>query len=77
MERVSWVRWAFDARDCAEIFADGPEFMVRHVLENRPWHDLENLTVKRRRQAICRDSSRARRMEVIEIFTGPYDLKKI
>jgi len=29
--------------DCAQIFVDGAEVMIRHVLMNWPWHDLQEI----------------------------------
>lgn len=49
---VLQVRSAFDARariarDRLQILVDRSEIVVSHVLEGRPWHDLQKIAVKR------------------------------
>jgi hypothetical protein len=53
MQRVGGVGWPLDARNGTEIFVDGPEFMICHILKNRPRHDLENFAVEWSGQAVC------------------------
>ena len=43
--------YSVDAGDGAEIFVDGPQVMVGHVLEIEPRHDLKKITIERRRHA--------------------------
>ena len=43
-----------DTGDGAQIFVDGPEIVLRHVLKVGPGHDLENISVIGRRKAVCR-----------------------
>ncbi len=46
-------RWTCDAGDGTQILVDGPEVMVSHVVIDGPRHDLEEITVERRREAVC------------------------
>lgn len=55
MADVAQLRLARDdgvnAGDCAQIFIDGPQVMVIHVLEIEPRHYLEKITIERSRHA--------------------------
>src|SRR5262252_8138968 len=41
------------ARYGAQVLIDGPQVMVSHVLEIEPRHDLQKITIERRRHAAC------------------------
>jgi hypothetical protein len=71
-------RRACDAGDGTEIFVDGPEVMIRHVLLNRPGHYLEEISPERRRNAArVKNPWWTGRMEVIQIRAGSHDQKKV
>src|SRR5271165_5074053 len=76
VQRVLRVRRPFDARNGAEIFVDGFELMIRHVLEPWPRHDLENIPIRRSRKAVFwrwRRCARAGRMLAIVVLARPHD----
>ena len=71
-------RRACDAGDGTEIFVDGPEVMIGHVLINRPGHYLEEISPERKRNAArVKDPWWTGRMEVIQIRAGSHDQKKV
>jgi hypothetical protein len=44
---------ACNARDCAQVFVDGAQVTVSHVVIDRPWHDLEKIAIERRWNTVC------------------------
>jgi len=66
--------YSVDARDCAQIFIDGPQVMVIHVLEIEPRHDLEKRTVEGRRNAMGTEGAGTSGMPVIPVCAMPHDL---
>src|SRR5579883_87588 len=69
-------RRPLDAGDGAQVFVDGLQFMIGHVAEGRPGHDLQQIAVERRRQTIAIGSPSASRVNVIEIGAMLHDLYK-
>ena len=45
--------WTCNAGNGAQIFVDGEEVTVRHVVIDRPWHYLEKIAIERRWEAVC------------------------
>ena len=78
VQGVLSVRRAFDAGDRAQIFVDGIEFMVGHLLKRRPGHDLEKITVHWSGNAIL-DGPRCWTgwMQMIEIYASHYNFLKL
>jgi hypothetical protein len=75
--KVAWFGRACDAGDCAEIFVDGPQVMVRQVAEAGPRHGLEKIGAEWSRNAArVNDSCWAGRVEVIQVNARPHDLNK-
>ena len=52
--------------------------MIRHMLINGPWHDLQKIPIERRdcREAVCSYGHRAVWMKMIKIFAGPEDFQE-
>jgi len=71
-EGRTWV-----AGDRTQIFVDRFDEIVTHILEYRPRHDLEKISVERRRQTTAGQGTYTCRMEMIEIGAGPDHLLKL
>ena len=69
--------WARNAGNTAQIFVNGPQVVVRHILKRGPWHDLHKRTVKGVRQAVGGYGRGAARMQVIEVNARPHNLNKL
>src|SRR5881409_466276 len=69
-------RGAFDARDSTEIFVDRLQVMVGHILKRGPRHDLENITIEGRREAVCGYGSGTVWMQVLKVCSMPHDFQK-
>jgi hypothetical protein len=76
VERVRSGR-SFNARNRAEIFIDGAQVTVRHVVVDGPRHYLETRAIERGRQAISIGGAGAGGMEVIHVNASPNDLLKL
>jgi hypothetical protein len=66
-----------DAGDGAEIFVDGPEIVLRHVVINGPGHYLETSPVEGRRETVPGGRAGTRRMESIHVYARPDDRSKV
>jgi len=51
--------------------------MSRHILKCGPGHDLEKITVERSVKAVRGSSSGTVWVEMVEVFAGPHDFKKL
>ena len=75
VQRASRVRRTFKAGSGAQVFTDGFDLMVGHVMKHWPRHDLEKAAVVGRWKAVQRSGSWgngcAGEVEVIEINTSP------
>ncbi len=61
------------------MLVNRPQIMIGHVLEGRPWHDLEKIAVEGKLQAVgwsARPGSTIR-VNMIEICALPQDLTKL
>jgi len=76
VEDAAWVFRSLNTGDRAQIFINGLEFMIGHIAERRPRHDLEETAIEGSRQASSVRSARAGRMNVIEVSAIPDDLNK-
>src|SRR5271170_6722740 len=81
VQDVARIRRAFETGNGAQVFVDGSELMVGHVVKRWPWHDLEKASVDGRRNAVCRGGSWRNvctgRVDFIEINAGPHDLLEL
>lgn len=62
-----------NAWNCTQVLIDRTQLVVRHVLVLWPRHDLQQVAVERRRNAIDRG---AWRMQMIQVHPRAYDLAK-
>lgn len=53
------------------------DLTVRHKLECRPWHNLKQIAIERRVQAIRCDCAGAIGVDVVDIHAGSHYLRKI
>ena len=74
---LAWSGRSLDARDSAEILINSPQVLVRHILKRGPGHNLEKITIERSVKAVRGSSSGTIRVEMIEVFAGPHDFKKL
>src|SRR4051812_22521037 len=68
-----------DAWDGAQVFVDSLKLAIRHVLEGRPSHDLQETSVERIGHAACglRGACGAGRVDRrVKILTRSHDLDK-
>ena len=75
-------RRSCDAGDCAEIFVDSPQVMVRQVSKTRPRHCLEKVSVEWSGDAAGVNDRTGRpccagRVQVIQVHARPHDLNKL
>jgi len=75
--QVARRRRSGDARNRTQIFVDGPEVMLSHVVVDRPWHYLEKFAIKGRWKAVCGYSGGTGWMDVIHVNACPDDLNKL
>ena len=70
-------RWSFDAGYRAQIFIDGADVMVTHVMECWPGHDLQEIAVERRWNTVRGHRRGARRMQVVQVYSCPNYLEEL
>ena len=61
------------ARNRLQILVNRSNVVIRHVLINGPWHDLQKISVEGLWYATGIRRPGTRRMQVIEIFASPED----
>ena len=71
-----WRRWSFDTRDGSEVLIHGSNVTLGHALKGVPRHDLQQVAVEWRREAVCSLAGGTARMQVIEVHSSLDDLSK-
>ena len=78
VERIRWVRRAFNAGDGAQVLINCLQIMVRHILKRGPRHDLQLRAIERKWNAVRRNVQRARScVLLIEVDPRSDDLQEL